>query len=85
MRCPNCSQAMLPGRITLRSQYLARAVFSPMELADGFRQRWLKGTLFDRRLRSGEADIVSNYRGSPSGTVRGATSCSQCGTIVIPP
>jgi hypothetical protein len=76
---------MLPGRISLRSQFLARVVFSPIELADGFRQTWLKGTVFDRGLRPGEADVVSNYRGSTSGLARGATQCPQCGTIVLPP
>lgn len=85
MRCPNCGQAMVPGRISLRSQFLARAVFSPLELVDGFRQKWLKGTVFDRGLRPGEVDIISNYAGVRRPLARGATLCPACGTVVVPP
>ncbi|HET7011561.1 MAG TPA: hypothetical protein VFI11_12370 [Anaerolineales bacterium] len=85
MHCPNCKHTMLHGRVTLRSQYLSRTVFSPEGMADGFRQRWLKGTIFDRGLRPGEADVVSSYYGSKSPIARGAARCPNCGTIVIPP
>jgi predicted RNA-binding Zn-ribbon protein involved in translation (DUF1610 family) len=85
MKCPNCLQDMVSGRVTLRSQYLSRAVFSPQDLIDGFRQKWLKGTFFDRGLRPGEVDLVSNYSGSASPQVRVATKCPNCGTVVIPP
>ena len=85
MRCPYCRSEMVPGRVSLRAQYLSRAVFSPEGLTDGFRQKWLKGTFLDRGLRAGEADIVSNYSGSPGPSARGATQCPNCGAIVIPP
>ena len=38
MECPNCGQQMVSGRVTLRSQYLARVIFSPDDVTDGFRQ-----------------------------------------------
>jgi len=85
MKCPNCRKDIVNGRVTLRSQYLSRAVFSPEGLIDGFPQKWLKGTFLDKGLRAGEVDLVSNYSGSASPPVRGATKCPNCGTVVIPP
>ena len=84
MECPNCGQQMVSGRVTLRSQYLARVIFSPDDVTDGFRQKWLQGTIFDRRVRPGEADVVSKYRSGP-GYVSPATRCEACGTVVIGP
>jgi len=84
MECPNCGQQMVGGRITLRSAYLARVVFSPDDVTDGFRQRFLQGTVFDSRLRPGEVTVVSRYRSEPGQTAP-ASRCAACGTIVIGP
>jgi hypothetical protein len=84
MECPNCGQQMVSGRVTLRSQYLARVVFSPDGVTDGFRQWLLQGTIFDRRLRPGEVTIASKYRSEPGNTTP-ASRCAACGTIVIRP
>ena len=84
MECPNCGQQMVSGRVILRSQYLARVIFSPDGVTDGFRQRFLQGTIFDSRLKPGEADVVSKYRSGPRHTAP-ASRCEACGTIVIRP
>jgi hypothetical protein len=84
MVCPICSREMTSGHITLRSQWLARAVFSPDGLDDGFIQKWLKGTWFDRGLRQGEVDVVSSYARSHASIARAATLCGNCGTLVLP-
>ena len=85
MQCPNCSQQMIDGRITLRSGYLARVVFSPNDVVDGFRQKFLQGTIFDGQLKVGEADVLSKYRGSACRVIAMASRCQTCGTIVIMP
>jgi len=84
MQCPNCGQQMVSGRVILRSQYLARVIFSPDDVTDGFRQWLLQGTIFDRRLRPGEVTVVSKYRSEPGQTAP-ASRCEACGTIVIRP
>jgi hypothetical protein len=85
MQCPNCGLQMIDGRMTLRSGYLARVVFSPKDVADGFRQRILQGTLFDNRLKTGEADVLSKYGGSASRGHALASRCQTCGTVVVMP
>jgi hypothetical protein len=84
MECPNCGQQMVSGRVTLRSQYLARVIFSPDDVTDGFRQWLLQGTIFDRRLRPGEVTVVSRYRSEPGHTAP-ASRCAACRTTVIRP
>ncbi len=85
MRCPECQGEMVPGRIALRAQYLARVVFSPEGLQDGFRQRYLGGTIFDARLRPGEVDVVSDYGSSSRRRLRSALHCPNCSALVIRP
>jgi hypothetical protein len=76
---------MIDGRITLRSGYLARVVFSPNDVVDGFRQKFLQGTIFDGKLKAGEADVLSKYRGSACQVVAMASRCQTCGTVVVMP
>lgn len=85
MECPNCSRQMVDGRITLRSGYLARVVFSPDGITDGFRERYLQGTIFDSQLKPGEADVLSKYSKSTSRETAPVSRCQACGTIVIRP
>lgn len=83
MQCPSCNRPMVDGRVSLRSGYLARVVFSPVSVTDGFRQKFLQGTIFDSQLKSGEADVLSKYRKSSSRETAPASRCQVCGTTVI--
>ncbi len=84
MQCPACDHTMIGGRLSLRAQWLARVVFSPAGLRDGFRQRYLRGTFFDSGLRPGEADLISNYWNSPTSIALAGSMCPSCGTFVVP-
>ncbi len=85
MQCPNCGQQMVDGRVSLRSGYLARVVFTPQGITDGFREKILQGTIFDGQPRTGEADVLSKYRGSASRETAPASRCQACGTVVVRP
>jgi len=84
VNCPGCDGPMTEGEIRLRAQWIARVLFTPAGVKDGFVQRHLAGTLFDRGLRPGEAEIVSNYADPSRQKRRPAFRCPACGTLVLP-
>jgi len=83
MDCPTCDRPMTDGQIRLRAQWIARVVFTPAGMEDGFRQRDLAGTLFNSGRRPGEADVVSNYSNSTQREPRSASRCLGCGALVV--
>ena len=79
--CPYCGQKMIIGKLSLRSPYDARLVFSPKEYEYGKIETLAGGTVFDKKLHSGEIEMMR--RGRKPFAISRAVRCPECRLILM--
>lgn len=78
MNCPKCGQPIQQGKLLIRYSANFRAIFSPMDSdeSQGFVEEYLPATLFDKKLRPGQIEILLEQRGGHSSAT--AWRCAEC-------
>ncbi len=79
MLCPKCNNEMVKGKIVLRSSYKSRVLFSPESVQDSFTEKYIGGTIFDNKIKTGQFELVSS---SSKNNERESFHCTTCNMFI---